>query len=146
MTTGKTIALTRWTFVGKVMSLLFNMLFRFVTDNWIWGLNSTSCMIWRKLCAPSQPHLCFLIYTMRDLVHSRKGKWISRRVLFQLVNSCLKCYVISGSETLGSFGNNHNWLVMSGCGSGEDGSVCAHVLNSGLQEPKGPCKFCLLYF
>ena len=26
MTTGKTVALTRWTFVGKVMSLLFNML------------------------------------------------------------------------------------------------------------------------
>ena len=30
MTTGKNIALTRWTFVGKVMSLLFNMLSRFV--------------------------------------------------------------------------------------------------------------------
>ena len=30
MTTGKTIALTRWTFVGKVMSLLFNILSRFV--------------------------------------------------------------------------------------------------------------------
>ena len=30
MTTGKTIALTRWTFAGKVMSLLFNMLSRFV--------------------------------------------------------------------------------------------------------------------
>ena len=29
-TTGKTIALTRWTFVGKVMSLLFNMLSRLV--------------------------------------------------------------------------------------------------------------------
>ena len=29
MTTGKTIALTRWTFIGKVMSLLFNML-----SNW----------------------------------------------------------------------------------------------------------------
>ena len=29
MTTGKTIALTRWTFVGKIMSLLFNML-----SNW----------------------------------------------------------------------------------------------------------------
>ena len=28
MTTGKTITLTRWTFVGKVMSLLFNMLSR----------------------------------------------------------------------------------------------------------------------
>ena len=30
MTTGKTIALTRWTFVGRVMSLLFNMLSRLV--------------------------------------------------------------------------------------------------------------------
>ena len=30
MTTGKTIALTRWTFVGKLMSLLFNMLSRFL--------------------------------------------------------------------------------------------------------------------
>ena len=30
MTTGKTIALTRWTFVGKVMSLFFNMLSRMV--------------------------------------------------------------------------------------------------------------------
>ena len=30
MTTGKTIVLTRWTFVGKVMSLLFNMLSRLV--------------------------------------------------------------------------------------------------------------------
>ena len=30
MTTGKTTALTTWTFVGKVMSLLFNMLPRFI--------------------------------------------------------------------------------------------------------------------
>ena len=30
MTTGKTIALTRWTFVGKAMSLLFNMLSRLI--------------------------------------------------------------------------------------------------------------------
>ena len=30
MTTGKTIALTRWTFVGEVVSLLFNMLSRLV--------------------------------------------------------------------------------------------------------------------
>ena len=30
MTTGKTISLTRWTFVGKVMSLLLNMLSRLV--------------------------------------------------------------------------------------------------------------------
>ena len=32
MTTGKTIALTRWTFVGKVMSLHFNMLSRLVMN------------------------------------------------------------------------------------------------------------------
>ena len=32
MTTRKTITLTRWTFVGKVMSLLFNMLSRLVID------------------------------------------------------------------------------------------------------------------
>ena len=31
MTTGKTVASTMWTFVGKVMSLLFKMLPRFVT-------------------------------------------------------------------------------------------------------------------
>ena len=31
VTTGKTIALTRWTFVGKVTSLLFNMLSRLAT-------------------------------------------------------------------------------------------------------------------
>ena len=30
MTTGKSIALTRWTFVGEVMSLLFNMLSKLV--------------------------------------------------------------------------------------------------------------------
>ena len=30
MTTGKTITLTRWTFVGKAMSLLFNMVSRLV--------------------------------------------------------------------------------------------------------------------
>ena len=33
MTTGKTIALTRWTFVGKVMSLLLNMLSRLVSHH-----------------------------------------------------------------------------------------------------------------
>ena len=32
MITGKTIALIRWTFVGKVMSMLFNMLSKLVMD------------------------------------------------------------------------------------------------------------------
>ena len=47
MTIGKAIALTRWTFVGKVMSLLFNMLSRLITAflprnkrlliSWLWS-------------------------------------------------------------------------------------------------------------
>ena len=36
MTTGKTIPLIRWTFVGKVMSLLFNMLSRLVIQRRLW--------------------------------------------------------------------------------------------------------------
>ena len=35
MTTGKTLALTRWIFVSKVMSLLFNILSRFVNYFWL---------------------------------------------------------------------------------------------------------------
>ena len=53
MTTGKTIALTRWTFVGKVMSLLFNMLSRLVITflprskhPLILWLQSPSAVIW----------------------------------------------------------------------------------------------------
>ena len=50
MTTGKTIALTRWTFVGKVMSLLFNMLSSLVIaflprSNLISWLQSPSAVI-----------------------------------------------------------------------------------------------------
>jgi len=36
MTTGKTIALTRWTFVGKVMSLLFSIVIIFITSSIVW--------------------------------------------------------------------------------------------------------------
>ena len=41
MTTGKTIALIRWTFVGKVMSLLFHMLSRLVIKFTFLTHNST---------------------------------------------------------------------------------------------------------
>ena len=49
MTTGKTIALTRWTFVGKVMCLLFNMLSRFV----IAFLPRSKCILILRLQPPS---------------------------------------------------------------------------------------------
>ena len=49
MTTGKTIALTRWILVGKVMSLLFNMLCRFV----IAFLPGSKCLLISWLQSPS---------------------------------------------------------------------------------------------
>ena len=49
MTTGKTIALTRWTFVAKLMSLLFNMLSRLV----IAFLPRSKCLLISCLQSPS---------------------------------------------------------------------------------------------
>ena len=49
MTTGKSIALTRWTFVGKVMSLLFNMLSRLL----ITFLPRSKCLLISWLQSPS---------------------------------------------------------------------------------------------
>jgi len=49
MTPGKTIALTRWTFVGKVMSLLFNMLSRLVMT----FLTRSKCLLISWLQSPS---------------------------------------------------------------------------------------------
>ena len=70
MTTGKTIALTRWAFVGKVMSLLFNMLSRLVITflprskhlliSW---LQSLSTEIWEPPKIKVSHHFhCFPIY------------------------------------------------------------------------------------
>ena len=49
VTTGKIIALTRWTFVGKVMSLLFSMLSRFVKA----FLPRSKCLLISQLQSPS---------------------------------------------------------------------------------------------
>ena len=49
MATGKTIALTRWTFVGKVISVIFNMLSRFV----ITFLPRSKCVFISWLQSPS---------------------------------------------------------------------------------------------
>ena len=50
MTTAKTIALTIWTFVSKVMSVLFNMLSRFV----IAFLPRSKCLLVSWLQSPSE--------------------------------------------------------------------------------------------
>ena len=74
MTTGKTIALTRWTFVGKVMSLFFNILSRWV----ITFLPRNKCLLISWLQSPSAVVLeppqnkvsycfhCFPIYLPRS--------------------------------------------------------------------------------
>ena len=49
MVTGKTIALTIWTFVSKVMSLLFNMLSRFIID----FFQRNKCLLISWLQSPS---------------------------------------------------------------------------------------------
>ena len=49
MTTGKTIALTRWTFVGKIMAFLFNMLCRLI----IVFLSRNKCLLISWLQSPS---------------------------------------------------------------------------------------------
>ena len=58
LATGKTIALTRWTFVGKVMSLLFNMLSRLVIN----FLPGSKCLLILWLQSPSavilEPRMC----------------------------------------------------------------------------------------
>ena len=84
MTSGKTIALTRWTFVGKVMSLLFNMLSRLVITflprskhlliSWLQSLSATSYLFTFKVCVgsicwntqfffldPELPHSCMFL-------------------------------------------------------------------------------------
>ena len=69
VTTGKTIALTRWTSIGKVMSLLFNMLPRLATAflprskhlliSWLW---SPSAVILEPQKIVSHCFHCFPIY------------------------------------------------------------------------------------
>ena len=49
MTTGKTIALIRWTYVSKVMSVLFNMLSRLVID----FISRSKCLLISWLQSPS---------------------------------------------------------------------------------------------
>ena len=62
MTTGKTIALTRWTFVGKEMSLLFNMLSRLV----ITFLPRSKCLLISWLQSPSAVILEITVFWISD--------------------------------------------------------------------------------
>ena len=76
MTIGKTIALTRWTFVSKVISLLFSMLSRFVIA---FLLRSKHLFIsWLLVCAIAQfvdyLSLGYLFYKKRKKKKRRRNK------------------------------------------------------------------------
>ena len=72
MTTGKTLALTRWTFVGKVMSLLYNMLSTLVIAflprskslliSWLQSLSAVGLELKKKKKRIWHCFLCFPIY------------------------------------------------------------------------------------
>ena len=73
MTTGKTIALTRRTFVGKVMSLLFNMLSRLV----ITSLPRSKRLLisWLHICVHICTHTHLHIKGLESLAHILYAKW-----------------------------------------------------------------------
>ena len=61
MTTGKTIALTRQTFVGKVMSLLHNMLSRFVKEQMSFNFMAAATICGDFGAQKNKGHHCFLV-------------------------------------------------------------------------------------
>ena len=69
-TTGKTIALTRQTFVGKVMSLLFNMLSRLHSISFIHLFNFFICFYCIHARIKSQIHSHWNIFFFVFLMHS----------------------------------------------------------------------------
>ena len=79
MTTRKTITLTRWTFVGKVMSLIFNMLSRLV----ITFLPRSKCLLISWLQSPSavilEPRIGFLAKCKTKYWNNFESKWYLSR-------------------------------------------------------------------
>ena len=118
MTTGKTIALTRWTFVSKVMSLLFNMLSRLVTTflpkrkhlliSWLQSPSAVilepkkiksatvSPTICHEVMGPDAIILAFWMLSFKQLFHSPLS--LSSRCSVFLFPFCYKGGVICISE------------------------------------------------
>ena len=90
MTTWETIALTRWTFVGKVMSLLFKMLSRLViaflprSKHLLisWLQSPSSVILEPKLLCVKATQSCWILcdpmdYTVRGTVQARIREWVA---------------------------------------------------------------------
>ena len=105
MTTGKTTALIRWTFVGKVMSLLFNMLSRLV----ITFLPRSKYLLISWLQSPSAVILeqKALLYTISDHVFTRVFSFFLGDIIWQFksdtitpLSSNTTCYGLNVSVPL----------------------------------------------
>ena len=70
MTTRKTIALTRWTLVGKVMSLLFNMLSRLVITFLPRSKHLLISYIYSKICSSAKSFFLWGLFTLFALKHT----------------------------------------------------------------------------
>ena len=62
MTTGKTIALTRLTFVDKLMSLLFNMLLLMSLTHFLWFWTFCIPFLFKYLAHVFSPFLCWFVF------------------------------------------------------------------------------------
>ena len=106
MTTGKTIELTRWTFVGKVMSLFFNMLSMLVIDG------DCSHEIKR--------HLLLGRKVMTNLDNILKSKDITLPNKVRLVKAMVFPVVMYGYESWTIKKAEHQRTDILWCGVGED--------------------------
>ena len=141
MTTGETIALTRWTFVDKVMSLLFNMLSRLV----ITFLPRSKCLLISWLQSPSavileppkiksatvSPSICHEVMGLaamklkRCLLLGRKvmtnlDSILKSRDITLSKNVCLVKAVVSPVVMYGCESWTVKKLMLLDCGIGED--------------------------
>ena len=76
MTTGKTIALTRWTFVGKVMSLLLNMLSRLVITFLPRSKRLYPCHLISQFSAPGNANKWQLLWSDEHLFWEHTWKYL----------------------------------------------------------------------
>ena len=101
MTTGKTIVLTRWTFVGKVMSLLFNMLSRLIIIflprskhlliSWLQSPSAVILLLGNALC--SQKNMCTVAPVEKESSYCSRSHW-------DVFSSTFRCFVMKNFSPL----------------------------------------------
>ena len=93
MATGKTIALTRWTFVGKVMSLLFSMLSRLVIASCLMPPYKcyvpANCNFLTILCGALQCNFLCLKCLLLWFFYADNWCWFSRVILNIFLSLCV---------------------------------------------------------